>query len=319
MDLRKRLGMRRSPWDNKRLLYMVRRPTLAEAETIPAEFDGLAEYCPCLGDQGDIGDCGGWAGKAVMHAITFLNDRREINFSAGSIYEHSRDYVDPPIPSDEEGTTALGVMKFLADKGADTEECAPTPSQEPLQFVECANWQDIAKDFKIPSYHQVLTDQASLQAAIMGITFPQPYTMPDGSPGKAPLFITLDVYQSIEPAASNGGLVPLPQPGDPLQGSHAIELRGWKQINGQYYWIFVNSWGLSVGNHGVYYFPYGYPVAEAWLINVGAPVPGPEPAPIFTPSPCKVGNTVAQLMNIGPALLGRKGRFQYLNSPRSKP
>ncbi len=314
MDLQKRLGVRPSPWDNKRLAYMVRSPTHVEAQQVPDEYDGLADYLPCQGDQGDVGTCAGWAAKGICHAAALLNDIRDIDFSAGSIYAHSREYADPPIPPGEEGSTALAVMKLLADKGAATEACAPTDTRSPFQLTECVNWQAIAGDFKIDSYHAVPVDPASLKAAIYGVTYPQPYTMPDGSPGKCPLFMVIQVYQSISQAEDNGGLVPLPGPGDPMVGYHAIDLRGWKKISGLDYWIFVNSWGLQTGDRGIYYFPVGYPLAEAWMITEDAPVPGPEPVPVPpTPSPCKVGNGIARAESLIPKILGRKGRFFYLN------
>lgn len=57
-------------------------------------------------------------------------------------------------------------------------------------------------------------------------------------------------------------------------------------------------------------------IGIAITIAVNTPTPEPPPGPIPTPptpSPCKFGNGIAKAMNIGPALLGRKGRFHYLN------
>lgn len=43
------------------------------------------------------------------------------------------------------------------------------------------------------------------------------------------------------------------------------------------------------------------------------PIPTPTPTPTPTPSTCPRGNVVAKALNTVPALLGRRGRFYYLN------
>lgn len=43
---------------------------------------------------------------------------------------------------------------------------------------------------------------------------------------------------------------------DESLGGHAICLIGWKKINNQYYWIFVNSWGNSWGDNGKGYISF---------------------------------------------------------------
>jgi len=315
-NLKKRLGCFGSPWDRERLSYMIRQPTYQEAQQIPAEYDGLAEYLPCQGDQGNIGSCCGWAGKGLTHAIVLLNEKRNIDVSAGSIYLHSREYTYVPV--NQEGSTPLGVMKLLTKVGATTEECAPTDTESPFELNECINWKEIAADFRVFQYHQVPTDPESIKAALYGITYIQPYTMPDGSPGKCPLYLAIKVYKSFKEANTNGGVVPMPSPGETLLGGHAILIRGWKNIDGQDYWILVNSWGTDIGDKGIYYLPVGYTIDEAWMITDDEPHPGPEPAPRdkkLTPMPssCPVGNGAARLLNIPLKFAKRTGRFYYLN------
>ena len=46
------------------------------------------------------------------------------------------------------------------------------------------------------------------------------------------------------------------------QGGHAQLLIGWKQINGKFYWITVNSWGTEWGDNGVGYLPENYPWSD---------------------------------------------------------
>jgi hypothetical protein len=327
MDYKKRSGMRPSPWQHTHLAYAVRPPSFKEALTLPDEYDGLADVAKCLGNQGDVGTCGGWAGAGVTKSLIALNDKRDVLPSAGSIYVHSRELSEPPI-TEGEGTTGLGVMKLLQKIGADTEVCAPTDTKSPFMIVECAEWQSIAKDYRIGSYHMVPTDPASMKAAIYGITYDQPYKMPDGSPGKAPLFTVIPIYYSVY--TEKNGVVPMPAPGEALYGYHAVVFRGWKKINGLDHWVVANSWGLDAGDRGIYYFPVGYPITESWMVTDDTPLsppPAPEPAPVPepiptpepqpTPSPCKWGNAFANALNVVQSVRHRKGRFYYMNPPEA--
>ena len=38
-------------------------------------------------------------------------------------------------------------------------------------------------------------------------------------------------------------------------GGHAVKIAGWKQINGIPYLVIQNSWGVSMGDNGLFYFP----------------------------------------------------------------
>jgi hypothetical protein len=302
INIKKRLGLKPSTWDDKRTLYMVRLPTYEETQLIPAEFNGLEPYCKVQGDQGNVGTCGGWGGKGIIYTLSRLNDNKTIDFSAGSIYVHSRDY--DTVPPFEEGTTPIGVLKALQKLGATTEECTPTPTSPPIQITECDNWEEIAAFYKIGSYHQVPTDQASMKAAIYGITYVQPYKMPDDSPGKAPLALGIPVYESFKIANTNGGIVPQPLIGEKLLGGHFIITRGWELKDDEDRFSCPNSWGFDVGELGIYYLPMTYPIWEAWMATDDPPMPQPAPAPIPPElSDCKIakgyvqfGNSVAKLM-----------------------
>ncbi len=319
VDIQSRLGCFKSPWDSKRLLYMVRSPSFEEVVQIPEEWDGLKDIIPCLGNQGDVGTCVGWAAKGLMFAIVQFNDKRKIDFSAGSIYAHSREYCDPPIDPASDGSYPIAAMKTLTKDGATTEQCSPTDVIKPFSLAECPEWREIAKDYKFSTYRQVPNDPDSMKAAIYGVTYIQPYTMSDGSSGKCPLYVAIPVYWSFQDASSNGGVVAMPQSNEYLLGGHAVLIRGWKKINNQPYWIVVNSWGTEVGDKGVYYLPFGYPLYEAWMITDDQPLPEPEPEPTPppqpepTPSSCRIGNTITRIINLYSRIGGRRGRFFYLN------
>lgn len=317
-----KLGSRKSPWDSKRLKYSVRSPTYEEAlkivEQYP-EWDAIA-YFTNVYDQGDVGTCAGFSAKNIKHALEQLQNNREVEFSAAYLYYWSRKkYADPPIPEDEEGTYPLSVLKVLLHEGAAPLDCAPEDVKSPFVYSEATDVAKVAEQYKIASYHWVPNDRDSMKAAMLGITFEQPYKMPDGSPGCAPLYVGIPVYKSFMTAQTNGGIVPMPQVGEQLLGGHAIVIRGWKLIAGVEHWIVVNSWG-NTGDNGIYYYPVGAPVDEAWMIVEGPPSPGPDPEhedpkPVDppTPSTCVWGNASAKILSLVPWLLRRRGRMYYMN------
>ena len=100
-----------SKWDDQNLKYAVRAPTFNETIQIPEEYTGLNDLVKCLGSQGNVGSCTGWAGAALKKAIIFLNDNRQVLPSAGSIYWRSRQYNNPPIPENIEGSYPISIMK----------------------------------------------------------------------------------------------------------------------------------------------------------------------------------------------------------------
>jgi len=272
------LGCQKSPWDDKRVLYAVRSATAEDVRDIPDEWDGLAEEIPCLGSQGNIGSCCGWAGKALMQTIISLNDGVDQEVSAGSIYAHSRDYL---LIKPDEGSTPLAVMKTLQKDGACTEECSPTDTVAPFELADCPDWKNIARWYRIGTYRQVPLDVDSMKAAIWGVTYPQPYG------GQCPLYVAIPVYTSF--SYNNNGVVPMPRDGETMRGGHAVVIRGWKRIGIRDYWIFVNSWGTAWGDNGIGYLPFDYPIWEAWMITDDEPIkpePQPEPEPAPEPKGC---------------------------------
>lgn len=289
-EFRKKLGARPSPWDQKRLKYALRLPTYEELQTIPTDdWDGLATYDK-ISDQGDIGSCTGFGAKGVKHVVEYLQNNRDVDISAAFLYRRGQE--DAGIPIWEEGGYPLNVLKVMQKLGAATEACVPTDTKSPFDYEECGNSLEIAANYKIDTYHAVPVDPGAMMAAIYGITYEQPYKMPDGSSGKAPLYIAIPVYDSFMDTGSDG-IISVPLPGESLLGGHAVRICGWRTIEGKKYWRMPNSWGVEWGKGGVGYLPFEHPIYEAWLITEGGLSPGPDPEPI--PAPCLFSLAVVKL------------------------
>lgn len=97
---------------------------------------------------------------------------------------------------------------------------------------------------------------------------------------------------------------------DPPLGGHMIACVGYDDNLGA--WLIRNSWGIKWGMEGYVWIQYGdSDIYEMYqLIPTDDPIP-PQPP---TPSPCPLGNIFAKIFSSIAKLLGRRGRFYYLNS-----
>jgi C1A family cysteine protease len=80
------------------------------------------------------------------------------------------------------------------------------------------------------------------------------------------------LYQSFETdTVYRTGIVPLPKPPmDRPVGGHCVTLIGYD--NAKQWFLFQNSWGTTVGNHGIFYIPYEYVLnsdlcSELWCLT----------------------------------------------------
>jgi len=317
--LKDRLGAFPSPWDYRH--YRVLQASPKEVVELPKEYyKELLKYAKTdpWPDQGDVGSCCGWCGDqvdSISSTLLKLYAKRTnqpellkyviIDLSAGWLYHWSREYAN--IPPDVEGSTNLGLMKAMKHKGAALEKDVPTDTKKPWDGITYTKEaEERAKQYAINSYWNINPNPNDIKAAIYGLTHELPYKMPDGSQGKIPLVSSYQVYQSYTEAYDDG-IVPMPKENDKLLGGHSSAIIGWKVIDGEEYFVNMNSWGSEIGDGGLFYLPVKYPFYpyDFWLIHNGPPVP--------SPSPCAIGNGVADFLNKMSGMLGRRGRFRYVN------
>jgi len=322
--LKKRLGAIPSEPDYRD--FRLTSPTLEQTYELPDEYVELLNYTPSPHpDQGNIGSCVGWCGSIVMEITnTLLKEYAErenrpellryvaVDLSAGWLYYWSRKFAN--IAPNVQGSTNKGLMKALNHKGTALEVDVPTQVKGPWMGIryDVAD-EERALEYAIDSYYKPQWGiTREIKAAIYGLTHEAPYQMPDGSHGKVPLVSAYPVYDSFKEAYDNG-IVPMPKEGDKLLGGHSSCILGWKVIDDEMYWINFNSWGDDVGDEGLFYIPRHYLFFTDWfLVHNGPPASPPPPNPV--PSPCSTGNWSAKAMNVIPRLLGRRGRFHYMNS-----
>ena len=309
-----RLGAIPSPFDPRALSYM-RLPSLEEVEAIPDEFTGLDDFSPTnFGrSQGSIGSCVGWDWNYVYETMltlllmgslddTYL-DLALQDMSAGWAYQQSRKHSIPPVPDYIEGSTNLGAVRAAEKVGLCTEASVPTDITAPFnKIVETPALFNEALNYRVSSYHNIPNDPESIKAAIYGVLHELPYTMPDGSPGKAPLISAFPVYDNFKDSYDDG-IVPMPE--GRLLGGHSSPIFGWKLIDDAPYWINFGSWGTGIADKGVFYIPFDYPFYKNdwWLMKI-APTPDP-------PTPTCIWESSSWVVNVLNALTGGDNSYYY--------
>lgn len=320
--IKQRLGVwKESPWDSRH--FRVNPISSVIAGTFPEEEIDLLGYAPTeiWPDQGNIGTCVGWDGSVVMEITNTLlyeyaNRTNNMNLlryiitdlSAGWLYHWSRKYGG--VPDYVEGSTNIGLMKALNHVGTALEVSVPTDTVAPWDGISYdPDVEEAAKEYAIDSYYNVNPNPNDIKAAILGITHPAPYLMPDDSPGKIPLVSAYPVYETYQEGYDDG-IVPNPQPGEKLLGGHSSAIIGWKKIDDKEYFINLNSWGTDVGDGGLFYLPIDYPFysKDWWLVHNGPPIPNGD-----IDSTCPIANGIAWMINGVFSITGSHARMKVIS------
>ena len=216
---------------------------------LPTTVD-LRIYCSPVRDQGSLGACTGFAAAAGLRE--FLLNRTGAPFVPLSplfLYYEERS-LENSIDQDA-GAQPRDAMRVLTNIGCATEADDPyDPANFAKPFSPAAL--SAAGQYKIRAFHRLrsLYDVQVCLAEGRGI------------------LLGMTVFQSFESdAVTQTGKLPLPQPGEPLIGSHAVFCAGYQADPGAAgggYLIVKNSWGADWGDKGYFYMPYAY-VRPDWL------------------------------------------------------
>ncbi|MBN1583753.1 MAG: hypothetical protein JXA89_23810, partial [Anaerolineae bacterium] len=90
------------------------------------------------------------------------------------------------------------------------------------------------------------------------------------------VLLGIPVYPGFYTPELNEDVVDVPQPGEEMEGYHAITLVGYNDaVGGQGAFKFVNSWGPSYGGDGYAYLTYdfvlGYAIEAWWMVDAVEP------------------------------------------------
>ena len=204
---------------------------------LPAKVDLRAEQGPVYG-QGALGSCTAFAiTKGLREHLQRKNGERTVPLSALYGYYETRRLAGHNVFKDTGGTILEG-MKALKESGSAPELLWPYEISK-FHIMPTVEAYMAAQEFKVTQTVQ-LAGLEDVKAAL--------------AKGHSVAFGFVSVGKIMSPDAD--GVMPMPQPGDPIHGGHAMLAVGYDETRQQL--IVRNSWGDAWGLGGYAYLPYAF-------------------------------------------------------------
>lgn len=225
----------------------------------------LKTYAPKCSEfnQAATSACGGFAASAFMHIL--MNKMQHLSkssvespyFSPLWVYWNAR--LNDGFGSEkiDEGTTLRSVMKSLKSPGViDEKEWKfgwHFPTEEPSKKAKSANKITLQDYLRIPMKEesmQIVKDVLSIE--------------------QIPILVGLTLYREQQAEAyKTGFLKPVANKNNiSCIGGHAVCVTGYKEIDGQVWLEFINSWGQDWGDYGYGYFPIEWIYDSFYVIDI---------------------------------------------------
>lgn len=206
-------------------------------DALPPEVDLTSFFGP-VRNQGQEGSCSAFSGCQVVENLVANYRGQRVVLSPAALYEEER--VLQGDPTQDAGARLRATQAALQLWGVPPEADDPYTPQDFLTRLTPKVLADAAQ-YRIRDGFWAPTLEEILNALALGF----------------PVQIGIVVYASFEASwATNGGHVPLPQPGEAVMGGHALAVGAYNRAAG---WVKgPNSWGTEGGDHGYFYLPFEY-------------------------------------------------------------
>lgn len=205
---------------------------------LPPKID-LRPQCPPVYDQGQLGSCTANAIAALYEFIANKQGFGDVLPSRLFIYYNER-VIEGTVNSDS-GAQLRDGMKTIAKQGACKEADDP--------YV-VSHFRDKPSD---TAYKDALQSQAIIYMRITQALSQMQACLAQGYP----FVFGFTVYSSfMSDEVKKTGVGTLPQPGDNVEGGHAVMAVGYD--NADQTFILRNSWNTDWGQAGYFTLPYAY-------------------------------------------------------------
>lgn len=230
----------------------------------------LAQYCPDVRDQGNLGSCTGFGIGGILTGIAKQCDVFSQWFSPTWIYNGAR-YIEGTLKYDD-GAEPGDCMSWLKNKGGLWEEFWPYNPDKLDTTSPPSKFDQIAAEYPILSYSRVTGGSPGICSAIA-----EGHLVTIGTPW-------FDSWMDPGPT----GILPAVTKRSSVAGGHMTFLFGYDKVTK--YFSGQNSWAFDWGKKGTYFMPFapfdsvfsslgGY---DAYYITVEW---GPAPIPPAPPTP----------------------------------
>ncbi len=224
-------------------------PVKTAAKTQPASVD-LRAWCSPVEDQGDLGSCTANAGVGMYEYFERRAFGKHIDASRLFLYKVTRTLIGS---TGDDGAYLRDTMKALVLFGVPPERYWPYDvakfNKEPTSF--CFSF---AQNYQAVKYYRHDPPGTSPADALAAVR--------KGLAAGLPSMFGFSVYSSIPPLGDGKGEIPVPGPGDTLEGGHAVLAVGYddaKKIGSSKGALLIrNSWGETWGVGGYGWLPYAY-------------------------------------------------------------
>ncbi len=249
----KRLGWIPDLPDARDRLYAA---PLATLQQLPPRVD-LTASCPPVYDQGDLGSC---TANAIAGAIEFAERKEQLPqpSTPSRLFVYYNERVIEHTVGVDSGAMLRDGIKTVHAQGACRETTWPyvlarfDDRPSPGAYEE-------ARRHLVSSYQRILRSLTQMKGCLAaGYPFVFGFTVYDSFLGNA---------------VSETGHVPMPGPGETIQGGHAVVAVGYDDATHRF--LVRNSWGAAWGLKGYCTMPYTYLLDEQladdfWTIRVVA-------------------------------------------------
>ncbi len=219
------------------------------AKAAAASVD-LRQWCSPIEDQGNLGSCTANAGAGLLEYFQRRAYGKHLDASRLFLYKVTRNLLGW---TGDQGAYLRTTMKAMALFGLPPENYWPYEvaqfDVEPPAFCYA-----FAQSYQALKYYR-LDPAGQAPAKTLGV-------LKENLAGGLPAMFGFTVYSSIPPVGDGKGEIPFPQPGDSVEGGHAVVAVGYddaKKIARDTGALLIrNSWGTEWGMAGYGWLPYSY-------------------------------------------------------------
>jgi len=209
------------------------------AGALPAKAD-LRSLCPPVYDQGQLGSC---TANAIAGAIQFDRMKQQLSeiFTPSRLFIYYNERVIEHSVNSDSGAQIRDGIKSVNRQG----DCPET------------EWPYAIARFKTKPPRKCYADARKYKAVLYQRVTQTPSQLKGCLASGYPFIFGFSVYESFESTTvAKTGHAPLPKPGEPVIGGHAVVGVGYDDM--KQWFIVRNSWGGKWGMNGYFTLPYAY-------------------------------------------------------------